>query len=588
MKKKILYIVIIIAVAIVIYKYFEKKEEYYTDYTGDIKVIPEDGMVPQRDYLEQNWSEQTREDFWFTSQGSDVIPYDFFTYLEQPYSHELFRNAAYLDSFGFLPEKSSIKNPSGLPIGFAITRHRDGIPRALGFTCAACHSNQIDYKDQRLMVEGAPSLANFDMLARQLVEAMKNTLNDSIKFKRFADNILNKTEYPVKTPEDLRIQLKQVYEDNKARQEVNSLPKDYPINFTGNGRVDAFGVISNQGSAFALSDWGNKNFPTAPVSYPFLWGTHQSDVVQWNASAPNTPIIGPLARNIGEVVGVYGGLKMTKEGTKINYSSTVDFKGLGELETWVKNLRSPQWPASIANDSILKSGAALFKNNCASCHQVISRKDEGMLYVANKTPVSDLGTDPLTAEHINNNKAYSLILEGKKETFLSKDRFGPRPKAIKIPVNGVFGLIGGNPILALKAGAAPLESDTFLEKAKDIEEYIEEYAKMRDTLAKGTLVYKGRPLNGIWATAPYLHNGSVPNLWELLQDPKDRVKKFYVGNRELDTVNVGFNTTWGPFEFKVLKKDGSIMPGNSNRGHIYGTELTNQEKWALIEYMKTL
>jgi len=588
MKKKILFAVIIIAAAILIYKYFEKQEEYYTDYTGDIEIIAANGNVPELNYLDQNWNEQTREDFWFTSQGSDVLPYDFFTYLEQPYSSELFRNTDYLNSFGFIPRKSSIKNPSGLPVGFAITRHREGIPRALGFTCATCHSNQINYKGKGYLVEGAPSLANFDKLQTELVKALDKTLNDPEKFERFADNILNKTEFPVKTPEDLKAQLRQVYNANKSRQDVNALPENYPLNFSGNGRVDAFGEISNEGTAFALNDLGNKNYPNAPVSYPFLWGTHQSDVVQWNASAPNTPIIGPLARNVGEVVGVYGGLKMTKEGNKINYSSTVDYRGLGQLETWVKNLRSPKWPASLQNDSVIKQGSALYQQHCASCHQVIPRKDEGMLYIANKTPISVLGTDPLVAENINNNKAFSLILEGRKETFLSKDRFPDRTQAIKIPVNGVFGLILQNPILALKAGAAPLESESLLEKLKDIEEYIAENLKARDTLAKGTLVYKGRPLNGIWATAPYLHNGSVPNLWELLKDPKDRVKEFYVGNRQLDTIDVGFNMQSGPFLFKVLREDGTIMPGNSNLGHAYGTTLSETEKRALIEYMKTL
>jgi hypothetical protein len=102
------------------------------------------------------------------------------------------------------------------------------------------------------------------------------------------------------------------------------------------------------------------------------------------------------------------------------------------------------------------------------------------------------------------------------------------------------------------------------------------------------LVYKGRPLNGIWATAPYLHNGSVPNLWELLRKGENRTDRFWVGSREFDPVNVGYQTSQGLNEFRVKNKDGNIMKGNSNLGHEYGTNWTDEEKWAVIEYMKTL
>lgn len=103
------------------------------------------------------------------------------------------------------------------------------------------------------------------------------------------------------------------------------------------------------------------------------------------------------------------------------------------------------------------------------------------------------------------------------------------------------------------------------------------------------LKYKARPLNGIWATAPYLHNGSIPNLWELLQAPKDRVTSFWVGSREFDAKKVGFITNEGKNEFRVNDSNGKLMPGNSNLGHDYaGGQYTDDQKWAIIEYMKTL
>ena len=68
------------------------------------------------------------------------------------------------------------------------------------------------------------------------------------------------------------------------------------------------------------------------------------------------------------------------------------------------------------------------------------------------------------------------------------------------------------------------------------------------------------PLDGIWATAPYLHNGSVPTLRALLAPPDQRPKTFYVGSRDFDPVNVGYDITAGPDRFLF---DTSI-PGNRN------------------------
>jgi hypothetical protein len=117
---------------------------------------------------------------------------------------------------------------------------------------------------------------------------------------------------------------------------------------------------------------------------------------------------------------------------------------------------------------------------------------------------------------------------------------------------------------------------------------------------RGELAYKVRPLNGVWATPPYLHNGSVPTIEDLLGDPEQRPKKFYLGSREYDPVKLGYKTEamTSAFEF-----DTSIR-GNSNRGHefrkdfskdkdkeikgVIGPALSADDRKALIEYLKTL
>lgn len=100
--------------------------------------------------------------------------------------------------------------------------------------------------------------------------------------------------------------------------------------------------------------------------------------------------------------------------------------------------------------------------------------------------------------------------------------------------------------------------------------------------------YEARVLHGIWATAPYLHNGSVPNLWELLTPPAQRKPFFMAGSKTYDPVNVGYVTDTSPFKDGKLVVGAGAEPGNSNAGHDYGTALSEDDRWALIEYLKQL
>jgi hypothetical protein len=95
--------------------------------------------------------------------------------------------------------------------------------------------------------------------------------------------------------------------------------------------------------------------------------------------------------------------------------------------------------------------------------------------------------------------------------------------------------------------------------------------------------YEARPLAGIWARAPYLHNGSVPSLAQLFR-LKPRQQRFYAGSLAYDPVDVGFVSDGS--------KGGALLdttlPGNSNQGHEYGTRLSESEKRDLITYLKSL
>lgn len=181
------------------------------------------------------------------------------------------------------------------------------------------------------------------------------------------------------------------------------------------------------------------------------------------------------------------------------------------------------------------------------------------------TPVDELGTDPIMADNFLKRAGRTGPLQGHKVFIVMGSTFGTEAPGIDILENVVVGTILGHKIQALEAG-------------------IHEYLKVKKAATFDPRSYKARSLNGIWATAPYLHNGSVPNLWQLLQPEEQRVKRFYVGSRELDPINVGFDTAPYPggFEFDTT------LPGNSNAGHTWGTTLPDDQKWALIEYLKSL
>jgi hypothetical protein len=100
--------------------------------------------------------------------------------------------------------------------------------------------------------------------------------------------------------------------------------------------------------------------------------------------------------------------------------------------------------------------------------------------------------------------------------------------------------------------------------------------------------YANMPLDGIWLRGPYLHNGSVPTLRDLLETPENRPKVFYRGNDLFDQKNVGFvSNVAQEGDKKYFKFDAQLL-GNSNTGHLYGTQLSVEDKNALVEYLKKL
>jgi hypothetical protein len=132
--------------------------------------------------------------------------------------------------------------------------------------------------------------------------------------------------------------------------------------------------------------------------------------------------------------------------------------------------------------------------------------------------------------------------------------------------------------------------------AERVRSFTPELAKRMNTIGEGrswqfshfrkTDGYANMPLDGVWLRAPYLHNGSVPTLRALLF-PEERPTEFYRAYDVYDWENVGFVSSGADAAREGVRFD-TRLKGNSNAGHLYGRQLTREQREELIEYLKTL
>jgi mono/diheme cytochrome c family protein len=537
-------------------------------------------------YLDQNWNHETRMEWWYTSQGSRILPYDWFLALERPESQELVSSKANFEQYRFVAWPADSKwNPDGLPIGFVADKDVTSGTRYIGVNCSTCHTGKIVYQGKEYLVEGAPAHHDFNRFVIEIAMSLQKTADNSDKFSRFVNRVLGAKAKPEEVTA-LKAQLSQESSKLGLRVAVNQTP--HP---NGYARLDAFGEIFNEGTVFAINEPSNKKPADAPVSFPVLWDTPQHDVVQWNGAAVNAGI-GPYSRNAGEVVGVFGDLQIAKvdvAGTsELSFKNHININNLRRLEEILTTLWSPLWPEQMLpaiDQTKAQHGKLLFETNCVSCHQSIKRDDPTRKVKATMIPIVETGTDPTMAMNIITRTSKTGMLEGQPVLPLSKfvpnlDKLGAQALSVQIVRYGVVGVLRDGLDPATLTQGLP----AFLDAAKKNALKDNCDPKQEGNKCFRPPSYKARPLNGIWASAPFLHNGSVPNLWELLKKPDQRVATFYVGSWEIDPVNVGFISTPEP----ATSKFDTTLPGNSNKGHAYGTELSDQEKWELIEYIKSL
>jgi cytochrome c peroxidase len=141
------------------------------------------------------------------------------------------------------------------------------------------------------------------------------------------------------------------------------------------------------------------------------------------------------------------------------------------------------------------------------------------------------------------------------------------------------------PIIELGTDRSRLDAWTS-QSAEAINTFGEEHEWKFSSFRKAQEGYAAPALDAIWLNAPYLHNGSVPTLSDLLEPAASRPSRFWRGYDVYDQARVGFVSDGTEAQREGAPFD-VTRPGNSNNGHTYGTTLTADEKRALIEYLKT-
>ncbi|MSR30229.1 MAG: c-type cytochrome [Gemmataceae bacterium] len=209
-----------------------------------------------------------------------------------------------------------------------------------------------------------------------------------------------------------------------------------------------------------------------------------------------------------------------------------------KLQQFMHTLTPPKYPFPI-DQSLALLGNSLFKDHCSKCHGTYGPNG---VYPNKIVALKEIGTDP--ARFLGISREFALFYNS---SWFSKEKQG-------------------------WAG--------------------DEY-KARDTEG-----YQAPPLDGIWATAPYFHNGSVPSLLAVLK-PQARPKRFQrdFENRldQYDRKNLGWGFTQPPGQanpgldpLESRKIYDTTLPGRSNQGHLFGEILNDAQRYAILEYLKTL
>lgn len=568
-------------------------------------------------YLNDGWTQEQRQTFYFTPQGTELLglEYNWLINLELPLSDELLATEKNLRGWGFIvdpAQRATARNPGNLALGMG--RHTDphSGKQRLDMGCAMCHTGELHYQGTALRVDGGQSVQSISSAQRgefitTLGASVFETLLNPFKWDRFATRMVGQDK-------DARATLKQelwAYADKlKAFNVGAGASKYYPV-VEGRGRTDAVGRIANVVFGFDLDEPGNYRIADAPASYPFIWDIWRFDWVQYTGFTNQA-----MARNVGESLGVLAPIKLVDEEGKLlsadKFGETiVDVDGMHCVEGVLRDLKPPKWPENVLGKIDIekaKLGKGLFAEQCSYCHgphisepyewpvatgpgqdpadqnavnwqwdmagdisefdgKTVRKDWREKVWALPWIDTSVIGTDPKLADnYMNNTYAAAKLVPGAK------------------PVNA------GDGLQVLLNRLVPILYEQWDVDASQVANFDGLNVPFRITNQNA---YKSRPLHGVWATPPFLHNGSVPTIYDLLSPLRARPTEFYVGNREYDPIKLGYITSKTEGSFR---HDTSIE-GNQNIGHLFtdvdmpgriGDLFSENERMALIEYIKVM
>ncbi len=465
---------------------------------------------PDATYLDQGWGYDTAEWWYHVSQGTIFMPYQWFISLEQASGDELFAATDHLERLGFIADLPSAANPRGLPVGFAI-RQLDWPTKQywkgewVGFACAACHTGELRYHGQQIRIEGGPSHIDIETFGDELGKALIATFTSVPKFTRFAMRVL--ATGAATTPVELHNSFQSFLQEQQARNSLfeaaqNAAP-EVPT-ASGLGRLDAVNRGGNLLLSAPLEEPRNYVPTTAPVSYPALWDTPYFDWVLYNAS-----IREPLVRNVIEALGVQAPIDpKTFLSDKIVHGVLMD--NVVSIHRSLTKLESPHWPEDLLGKIDLdkaQQGAAIYRQTCAGCHSLIDRSTHMPISGSGAPGSAEITITTVPLDQVKTDPRQAVNFAGR---MISLEKInGPK----SIPYMDAARTVAGGVVEQWK-NQSPANAQTE-----------NEVDKGRPNEFRGILAYRARPLNGTWATAPYLHNGSVPSLYDLLlpsaQRPED-------------------------------------------------------------------
>lgn len=530
-----------------------------------------------------------RQRYYHLSEGGEIYPADWLLALEveAPAADGRTVTRPFLDNierFGFIPDDKSTENPYGLPIGLTVAPSILTGADMVGLNCTACHVGEISYQGTRVRIDGGPNMVLVNGFIKGVIEETERTLKHPARGIRFLERL---KETRVRNPPangraslpDRPVLSAQAGGGALARLDhirnlvharvaaMKSLAAvgDAARQATpdGYGRVDAFGQGRNQLFGAIKS---NIRVPNASVSLPHTWGMDRTAWLQWGANTNSV-----IERNVGQALGV-GAWVDTR-----TWDSSVRIDNLNELEHLTYRITPPSWPASFppVDQARAEAGRAAFINRCASCHETWTTTPTGMR-VYQLFALNHVKTDPATAtafeapvQTASGVQPFPLaafaIIHNVKAAYYKRHKMTPEqiasfestatrtpPQVFRLPL---------------------LQANTF-----------------GDT--KGQKVYRAKTLVGIWATAPFLHNGSVPTLYDLLHPVAQRPTTFPTGQREYDPVRLGYQQDpakfTGPGGAPTVAFD-TRLPGNANTGHEWNfyPSLTDEERFQIIEFLKT-